>query len=618
MAVSRRELLKAAGAASALIGALPLGDLAAAPLGRRARQALAASLPALQPGDVPDVVVLNARIYTLDPANRVVEALAIKHGRILALGDTATIRALAGPGTVEYDLAGLTVVPGFYDSHNHMRATGLNFFAVDLSQATSVADVLQAIAARAAITPPGEWIVATSRWHEAQLAERRFPTRTELDSVAPNHPVYIPRGGHNVVLNSLAFARAGIDHTTPNPPGGTYVRDANGELTGHVIGQPAWGRVARLLPRPDRQQETEALRAAIRAYHAAGITSVIEPGLEPSQLAAFQALWANGELTVRTTAMLRVEPGFTEEELNRALDTIRGLAFTTGFGDQWLRLGGVKVVADGGVETSYLREPFAHADDPDAPRGKPRVSPENLVAVCLLARELGWQVGIHCVGDAAIDTVLDAYEAVHAQRPLHGQRWTLIHMMLARPEHFERARALELVITAQQPLTYALSAGWVKYWGRERAADNEPLRAYLESGLPVGNGTDSPVTPYNPLLNLWSCATRETQFEGVLGPQWAIPLPDALRWYTRGSAYCAFEEAYKGTLEVGKLADLVALSVDPLTADPSEVRDARVLLTMVGGRIVHDGTPGALLPPQREARGFALDTGCQCAEADHG
>jgi len=370
-----------------------------------------------------------------------------------------------------------------------------------------------------------------------------------------------------------------------------------------------------LLPQPTREQEREALRAAIRAYHAAGITSVIEPGLEPAEFAAFQELWASGELTVRTTAMLRVFPGTTDAELARALETIRGLAFATGFGDQWLRLGGIKFTADGGVETSYLREPFAHADDPEEPRGKPHASLENMVAVCQLASELGWQMGVHCVGDAGIDLVLDAFEAVHAHSPLQGKRWTLIHMMLARPEHFVRARAMDLVITAQQPLTYALSAGWVKYWGRERAANNEPLRAYLESGLAVGNGTDSPVTPYDPLLNLWSCATRETQFEGVLGPEWAIPLADALRWYTRGSAYTAFEEQYKGSLAVGRLADLAALTVDPLAAAPEEVRDAQVLLTMVGGRVVHDGRLGSVSPPQRPARGFAVPEGCHCAEA---
>jgi predicted amidohydrolase YtcJ len=495
-----------------------------------------------------------------------------------------------------------------------MKTTGLNFFAVDLAGTRSVADVLQAIAARAATTPAGVWVVASSRWHESQLAEQRFPTRAELDRVAPSHPVWIPRGGHNRVVNSEAFRRAGITRDTPNPPGGTYVRDAGGELTGHIIGAPAFGRIARLLPRPTRAREAEALGRAVKAFHAAGITSVIEPGLPADEMGAFQSLWSRNELTVRVNAMLRVFPGTSKAELDRALDAIRGAGFATGFGDEWLRLGGIKFTADGGVETSYLREPFAHADDPTAPRGKPHASPENMLAVCRLAVALGWQMGIHCVGDAGIDQVLDAYAAVHATHPLPGRRWTLIHMMRARPEHFVRAREMGLVITAQQPLMYALGAGFVKYWGPTRAAECEPLRTYLDSGLPVGGGSDSPVTPYQPLLGIWSSVTRETELAGVQGREYAISMADALRWYTRGSAYAAFEEEWKGSLEVGKLADLIALSVDPLQASPAEVRDAKVLLTMVGGRIVHDGRPSRSAAPPPGSGGVAAADGCHCVE----
>jgi predicted amidohydrolase YtcJ len=613
MSVPRREVLRAA---AAIAAGLPLAELAALSIGRQARHAMAATLPAFQPGDVPDVVLLNARVRTLDAADRTAEAIAVKHGRVLAVGDTATVRRLAGPGTRQLDLAGLNVLPGFYDSHNHMLSTGLNFGAVDLSETRSVAEVLAAVAARAGATPPGEWVVASSRWHESQLAENRFPTRVELDRVSPNHPVWIPRGGHNRVLNTAAFTRGGVTKDTPNPPGGTYVRDAaSGELTGHIIGRAAFARIERLLPRPTLSGQTDALRAAVKAYHAAGITSVIEPGLSGEELRGFQGLWERGELTVRTNAMLRVFPGTTKAELDQALDAIRSLAFATGFGDEWLRLSGLKFTADGGVETSYLREAFAHADDPTAPRGKPHASPENMLAVCMLASRLGWQMGIHCVGDAGIDQVLDAYAGAHATRPLPGQRWTIIHMMLARPEHFARAREMGLVITAQQPLMYALGAGFVKYWGAARAADCEPLKAYLDSGLPVGGGSDSPVTPYQPLLGLWSSVTRETQLAGVQGAHWAIPMAAALRWYTRGSAYAAFEDAIKGSLEPGKLADLVALSVDPLNASPAEVRDARVLLTMVGGRVVHDGgaARGAGVAPG-VGGGAAAGDGCHCAE----
>ena len=368
-----REVLREAGA---LAQGLPRAELAGLPAGRRGRQVVFASRPEVRPGDVPDVLVLNARMRTLDAAGRIAEAIAVKHGRIIAVGSTAEITKLAGAGTIQHDLGGLTVLPGFYDSHNHMRFTGLDLFAIDLSTARSVTDVLATIARRAAITPLGEWVVTSMRWHESQLAEQRYPTRAELDRVSPHHPVLISRGGHNRLANSLAFARAGITKETPNPPGGTYVRaPATGDLTGHIIGRAAFGPIERLIPGPTREQETAALRAVVKAYHAAGITSVIEPGIEASELSAYQSLWANGELTVRVNAMLRVFPGTTRAELDRALDRIRDLGFVTGFGDEWLRLGGIKVTADGGVETSYLREAFAHAEDPSAPRGKPHASP---------------------------------------------------------------------------------------------------------------------------------------------------------------------------------------------------------------------------------------------------
>jgi predicted amidohydrolase YtcJ len=283
--------------------------------------------------------------------------------------------------------------------------------------------------------------------------------------------------------------------------------------------------------------------------------------------------------------MFRFVPGFTSEELERTMAQLEQKDFLPAH-DPWLRAGGVKVTADGGVETGFIRQPFAYTDDPREPNGKLYASAENLQAFCVAASEAGWQVGIHCVGDAAIDAVLDAYEAAHVAAPLNGRRWALIHMMAARPEHFPRARAMDLIITAQQPLQYTLAAGFRKYWGPERAEHIEPLRAYLESGLIVGGGSDSPVTPYQPLLGIWSSVTRETHLAGVQGPQWAIPVKEAVGWYTIGSAACAFEENVKGTLEPGKYADIVVLSDDPLTVETEALLETKVLMTMVDGRVV--------------------------------
>lgn len=540
----------------------------------------------------PDLILLNATVRTMDDAGSVHQAVAIGDGRIRALGDGATVRALAGAATEVLDMDGACILPGLIDSHNHLLQTGLNAEHVDLSGAATVADVLSAIRARAADTPLGDWIQTSSRWHETQLREQRFPTRAELDVAAPGHPVLVRRGGHNVVANSRALALGGVDETTPDPAGGTYVR-RDGRLTGHIIGAPAYARVAGKAPLPAVDQQVRAIAMASQRFAAAGLTGVIEPGLSADQIAMFRRAETAGTLSVRATLMERIVPGVDSEGLERArvtwaaLEQVRGRPADPAVppGDsRLLTVRGVKIVADGGVETNYLREPYAFTDDPSAPRGKPQVSPENLTEVCRWAARDRVQLGVHCVGDAAIDLVLDAFEAANREHPIAPLRWTLIHMILARPEHFDRARALGVIITAQQPLVYALGAGWVRYWGKERAERAMPMRAFAESGLIVGGGSDSPVTPYQPLLGIWSSVTRATELAGVLGPQWGCTVERALRMYTRGSAHCAFAEQERGRLAPGYLADLTVLAADPLRVGIDELRDLPVRGTMVGGR----------------------------------
>ena len=518
------------------------------------------------------------------------------------------------------DLGGQVMIPGFYDSHNHMLRTGLNLSAVDLSNAKSIADLLRAIGERAAVTPPGEWVLSSSRWHESQLAEQRFPRREELDSVAPDHPVLIRRGGHNVVMNSLGFTLAGITPETPDPPGGTYVKDPQtGDLTGHVIGAPAFARVLRLLPQTTPQDRLEALRAVLALYREAGITSVIEPGLQPVEMAAYRELVTAGELTTRTSMMWSLEPGTTDQTLREALDALGSGAVTRELDDPWLRTIAIKLVADGGVETGFHREPYAYTDDPSSPRGKPRMTLETMTAFCTEAAGTGWQVGTHCVGDAAISQVLEAYAAVDATTPIRDNRWTLIHMMLARPDHWEEVNRLGLAITAQQPLMYSLAAGFLKYLGPERTKDIEPLRAYLDnSQQPVGGGSDSPVTPYEPLLGIWSSATRSTDLIGIQGAEWRVTAEEALRMYTVGSAWCAFEEAVKGTIEPGKYADLVVLSADPRAVEPEAIKEIQVNATIVDGRVIFDRHEGHRRHGRMAVRPTGpLLEGCECAHAAH-
>jgi predicted amidohydrolase YtcJ len=312
-------------------------------------------------------------------------------------------------------------------------------------------------------------------------------------------------------------------------------------------------------------------------------------------MAAFQALRERDALSVRVTMMWRLYPGFDDASLQSSLDAIANGAVSIQGDDAWLRTTSIKLGMDGGVEAGFYRDPFAHPDDPAHPRGLPLISPENFRAVCTAAAQQGWQVGTHCVGDAAIDLVLDGYAAANQVASINGLRWTLIHMMYAREDHWERANRLGLVVTAQQPLQYTLADGFRHYIGPERARDIEPLRMYLDrSAQPVGGGSDSPVTPFQPLVGIWSSVTRATDRAGVQGPEWAISAEEGLRMYTLGSAWCAFEEETRGSLSPGKFADIVVLDHDPRTVEPEAIRELNVERTYVGGRLVFDREGAAI------------------------
>ncbi|HEY2592721.1 MAG TPA: amidohydrolase family protein, partial [Chloroflexota bacterium] len=461
-----------------------------------------------------ELVLLNATVITMDGSQPAARAVAVGGGRILAVGSNDAMQAWTTAGTRVQDLRGHTLLPGFNDSHNHMLMTGLSLAAVELSRATCVEDVLTALAQRAAITPAGQWLVSSARWHESQLAERRFPDSWELDRASSAHPILLQRGGHNVVANTRALEIAGIAADVPNPSGGTFVRDGDGKLTGHAIGAAAAQLRARMPP-PPRPVLHQALARVEQTYNAAGITSVIDPGLGVAEIGAYREF---ATPTVRASLMWRLNPGYGDASLEHALQELESAAVRPNLDPAWARVLAIKLGVDGGVEAGFYREPYAFADDPDNPRGKPYMSQANLEAFCAAAARAGWQVGAHCVGDAAIDATLQAFDVANQAASIVGRRWTLIHMMYAREDHWALANRLGAIVTAQQPLLYTLADGFHTYIGAERTRDIEPLRMYLDrSSQPVGGGSDSPVTPFEPLLGIWSSVTRHTHLAGVQG-----------------------------------------------------------------------------------------------------
>jgi predicted amidohydrolase YtcJ len=507
-------------------------------------------------------------------------AVAVAGGRILAVGPAAELEPLIGPRTAGHRLRGL-LLPGFFDSHNHLLMTGLGMLAPGLAECRSIADVLAVV--RAAAEKPGEWIVTSPAWHESSLAEGRMPTAEELDGASGGRPVFMRRGGHNVVLNTRAMQLLDVERTSVGEEGATVVRRPDGTPTGQVVGTAYVGRLAARLPPIPEAHKRSALATAGRAYAAAGITSVVEPGLAPEDIEFLRKLGADGDLPLRVRMMWRIAN--SDRDVAHA---VRALAERSGpqpFRDEWTSLFGLKLGIDGGVETGFYRDEYAHPDDAEHPHGKPLISPDGLRMICEAAAPTPWHVGVHCVGDAAIDGVLDAFEAADRARSIADRRWTLIHMMYPRPDHWPRARRLGLSVTAQQPLQFALAAGFRHYIGADRARDIEPLRGYLdEIPLPVGGGSDSPVAPFAPLLGIQSSVSRATRAAGVVGPEWAITVPEAVRMYTESSAWCAFEEADTGSIAPGKAADLTCLSANILET-PESLPDAQVTWTMAGGRV---------------------------------
>ena len=535
---------------------------------------------ARQPAAPPDLVLVNGHVLTVDRTFSTAEAVAVTGERISAVGSSADVRRLAGPATRTIDLAGRTLIPGLMDNHLHSAGGGPG---VDLSRARSLADVYAALAARVKTTPAGGLVVSNSDWHEAQLAEKRLPQRADLDRVAPNHAVVLVRGGHEYILNSAALARWHIDERTAEPAGGRLTRDAQGRLNGELV-DTAKGLVT--LPPPpalSRDAQLAARVAEFATLHAAGLTSVRLPGIQVSDYRLLQDLRASGRLTMHVNALLR--PGGNAPAIAAALDQ-SGL--TQDDGDAWLRVGGVKLAVDGGFEGGLMREPYEEPwGEHGTFKGLQTQSREGYMATVAALNERGWRVATHAVGDAAIDLVLDAYEAANRQRSIVDRRWSIEHAFIGRPDHLPRMRALGVALAVQNHL-YLAGPSLVQYWGPDRAALTTPVKRYLDAGLPVSSGTDAPVVPYPPLWTLYHFVTRDTIAGGVLGADQRISREQALRLATNGNAWLTFEERDKGAIEVGKYADLVLLSDDPMTCPEPRLRDAAVLLTVAGGRIVHD------------------------------
>jgi predicted amidohydrolase YtcJ len=532
-------------------------------------------------GQTADLVAVNGRVFTARVGVPLTQAFAVKDGRFIAVGPSAAMRARIGPDTKIIDLGGRFVVPGLADGHFHNEGGGAG---VDLSGTRSIADLLAAVAGAAAAATPGDLIVSNSDWHEAQLREQRLPLATELDGVSAANPVVLVRGGHDYILNSVALRQWKISKDTPVPDGGAISRDANGELTGELV-----DNAKRLVSLPPPKAVTVAdVLTTQRKLNAYGITSVRIPGSYKGEF--FQALDAilavrrAGELSLRYTVYL---PGSGVRDPARIREIIEKSPLKQDEGDEWVRIGGVKLLVDGGFEGGHMSEPFAGEYGKGGTfYGLTVVPPKEYNAVVKTINDLGWRATTHAVGDAAIDQVLNAYEAANAEHEIGGKRWAIEHLFVSRPEQLARMKKLGLILSVQDHL-YLAAPALKNYLGAARASQITPVKTYLDAGILVTGGTDSPVVPFNPFFAYYHFLTRDTISDGVYGANERVThREDLLRMITINCATLTGEADIKGTIEPGKLADFAVLSENLLTVEEAKIPAVRAMLTYVGGREV--------------------------------
>lgn len=556
---------------------------------------------AASPGKLPrgaDLVLLHGKIWTGESATEPgarealgpwVEAAAIANGRFLAVASSDEIRAYIGPGTQVVDLQGRLALPGFIDSHVHFINGGFQLLQLDLKNAQDEAEFTRRIAEKAKTLPPGRWIQG-GNWDEQAWPSAKLPTRWLIDAVSPNNPVFISRyDGHAALANSLALKLAGVTKETREPVGGVIVRDAQtGEPTG-VLKDAAEELVARVIPRPTEAEMGEALKAALAEARRVGVTSVHNittdsdspRGSFTSEIQLLRRAEEGGWLTVRLYNIIPIAHW----------QRLAGAGISHEMGSDFLKLGAVKGFADGslGSGTAWMYEPF---DDEPTNRGLPMelmIPPAKMEALIRGASAASIQSCIHAIGDRAVAEMLDLYDRVGEDHPA-AHRFRIEHAQHVRPQDFARFAKLG-VIASMQPYHAIDDGRWAeKRLGARRSRTSYAWRSVLAAGAPLAFGSDWPVAPLDPLLGIYAAVTRATldgKHPNGWFPEEKLTVEEALRAYTAGGAFAAFEEKEKGTISPGKLADLVALSDDLFSIPPERIKDARVVLTVVGGKVVY-------------------------------
>jgi predicted amidohydrolase YtcJ len=520
-----------------------------------------------------ELVLHNGNIVTMNAREPRAQAIAVARGRIVAVGSDADVLHLAATGTKKIDLVGKTVLPGFIDAHSHPAQAGLMHLRMVDCDLRSIAAIQGALRERAAKTPAGEWVLGF-KYDDTKTSDGRPLSVSDLDAAVPDHPVQIEhRGGHTAYSNSLAFRKAGIDERTPDPPGGKIDHDAStGKLSGRVA-ESARGLFEKALPQNfTRDDHREGVKLISKMLAKTGITSATEAQGTPTDLQAYQDARDGGELLYRAYCFINYH----------YIDEMIAAGVRTGFGDEWVRVGAMKLVCDGSISERTARLSTAYEGRPND-YGILVMTEDELYSNGRKAHLAGWQIGTHANGDVGIDTTLRVYERLQRESPRRDPRFRLEHCTVINEDLIRRIKTLGAIPTPFSTYVY-YHGEKMKYYGPERLDHMFALRTFLDAGIRATQASDYPPGEFVPMMALQSEVTRTDMKGNVWGPKQKITVEEAIRVGTINGAYASYEEDVKGSLEAGKVADLVVLGRDPLKEKPSTLVTIPVERTMAGGR----------------------------------
>jgi len=538
---------------------------------------LAAAIPLLSFDKIePEIILYNGNIFTVNPKEPTAEAVAIAGGRLIAVGNNTDILKMATASTKKIDLGYKTVLPGFIDAHTHPASSALMHLKMVDCDLRSIRDIKEAIRQRAAITPKGNWVLGF-KYDDTKTNEGRKINSADLDEAAPEHPVMIShRGGHTTYCNSLAFKMANVNESTPNPQGGEFEKSSDGKLTG-CVKEKANAVFDKLIPDENtRDERREGVKLISRMMAKTGITSATDALGFPEDLQAYEDAYEGGDLNIRIYCMIY----YTH------IEKMIAAGVRTGMGNDWVKIGGMKMTCDGSISerTARLSQPYV---------GRPNdygilVMDENqMYPFAKKAYDAGWQIGVHANGDVGIDTTLKLYERLYKEKPKPDPRFRIEHCTMINDNLIQRMKTLGVIPTPFSTYVY-YHGEKMKAYGEERLKNMFALKSFLNAGIRPTQASDYPPGPFEPMMALQSSVTRTDMKGNVWGANQKVTVEEAIKIGTINGAYASYEENNKGSLEAGKLADLVVLGRNPFKEDPSTLITIPIERTMAGGRWIYE------------------------------